>query len=301
MKGVIILPKYLKRLWHRDLNKVLSANAPFFYAMRDTFGFELRYADEVDVGLDTDILFMFGVPYHNRPKLIPGLLDLPKNTKLIMWPGDLQCYGNRLCLENKIKVFERCDLIVSPAYEYFAKMYPQFLSKYKLMPKFFSPHERYVSLPFNKNPKMRCLLSGAVNPKAYPLRDFVRRNSQLVDYRPAKYVGDSYAKLLHSYFCCFVSSSIFNYVVAKHYEIPATGSLLLADETNDLKRIGFVAHRHYVPVTKRNVIKTIKKCIANPKEYENIRKEGMNFVRKNHSVINRMDEFKEIFVNLIKE
>ena len=299
MKGVIILPKYLKRLWHHDLNKVLSANAPFFYAMRDTFGFELRYADEVDVVSDTDIVFMFGVPYHNRPKMIPGLLGLHKNIKLVMWPGDLQCYGNKMCMENTIKVYDRCDLIVSPAYEYFAKLYPQFLPKYKLMPKFFSPHERYAGLPFNRKPRMRCLLSGAINPKVYPLREFVRRNSQLVDYHPAKYTGSSYAKLLHSYFCCFASSSIFNYVVAKHYEIPATGSLLLANETNDLKRIGFVANQHYVPVTKNNVVKQISKCLNKPEEYNHIRKEGMKFVRQNHSVNNRMEEFKEIFTELM--
>jgi len=302
MKGVIILTTYHKKCWapkkDPDFNSLLSANAPFFYAMRDTFGFELKYADEVDVDSDTDIVFMFGVPYHNRPNLIPGLLDLDKKIKLVMWPGDIQCYGNKLCLENKIKVFKRCDLIVSPSYEYFAKLYPQFLPKYKFMPKFFSPHERYINLQFNENPKMRCLLSGAKNPKVYPLRVFIKNNCLGVDYKPARYRGDSYAKLLNSYFCGVATSSIFNYAVAKYFEIPAAGSLLLADETNDLKRAGFVSHRHYVPITKANVLNTISQCLKDPEKYNSIRREGMEFVRKNHSVNNRMEWLKKVFDGL---
>lgn len=309
MKGVIILPKYLEKLWTPmsgsdglDFNNILSANAPFFYVMRDTFGFDLKYADEVDVDYDTNVVFMFGVPYHNRPRLIPGLIDLNKNVKLIMWPGDLQCYGDKRCLENKIKVFERCDLIVSPVHEYFVKLYPQFLSKYRFMPKFFSPYNRYVKLPFNNAPKMRCLLSGSLNPQVYPLRSFIKnKGGAVVDYKPPTYKGDSYAKLLNSYFCCVATSSIFNYAVAKYYEITAAGSLLLADETNDLKKAGFVPNQHYIPITKSNAIKTITQCLKNPSDYEHIRREGMKFVRKNHSVNNRMDMFKVVFEEVLNK
>lgn len=267
--------------------------------MRDTFGFELRFADEVNIDSNTDILFMFGVPYHNRPKLIPGLFDFNKNTKLVMWPGDIQCYGNKICLENKIKVFERCDLIISPAYGYFMKLYPQFKSKHRFMPKFFSPHERYTQLLFNNKPKNRCLLSGAINKKVYTLRALVK-NCEYVDYKPAKYVGDSYARLLNSYFCCVTSSSIFNYAVAKYFEITAAGSLLLADETEDLKMAGFIPYKHYIPITKKNACIKITECLKNPEKYNDIRREGMEFVHKNHSVINRMKWLKVIFDNLIK-
>jgi hypothetical protein len=308
MKGIIILPKYLKKLWTPkvsstgfDFSNVLSPTAPFYYAIHEAFGFKIQYTDEVGVLSDTDIVFMFGVPYHNRPKLIPGLLDLNKNIKLVMYPGDLQCYDSELCLENKIKVFKRCDLIISGGHEYFVKMYPQFLSKYEFMPMFFSPHERYMQLSLNNDPKMRCLLSGALNPNVYPLRAFVNKKSRDVDHRPSKYRGDSYAKLLHSYFCCVTSSSIFNCAVTKYFEIPATGSLLLANETADLKKAGFVPHRHYIPVTKKDVLEKISHCLKNPAEYDHIRREGMEFVRKYHSVVNRIDRLGEIFDDLINE
>lgn len=267
--------------------------------MCKSFGFELRYVDEVDVDSNTDIVFMFGVPYHNRPKLIPGLIDLNKSIKLVIWPGDIQCYNNNQCLQNKIKVFERCDLIISTVYEYFIKLYPQFMSKHRFMPKFFAPYKRYTQLLFNDKPKMKCLLSGSLNPEVYPLRSFIKDNCISVEYKPPIYVGDSYAKLLNSYFCCATSASTFNYMLAKHLEITAAGALLLADETKDLERAGFIPYKHYIPITKNNVDTKIKQCLKNPEEYNNIRKEGMEFVRKNHSINNRMVWLKKVFDELI--
>lgn len=308
MKGLIILPKFFEQRWKPklisgslDFEGILNSNALLYYSISNHLDFDLIYADEVNVDSDVDVVFMFGVPYHNRPKLIPGLLDLNKKVKLVMWPGDLQCYDNKLCLENRIKVFERCDVILSPVYEYFEKNYPQFIYKHEFFPKFFASDERYTRLPFNNTPKMRCLLSGAVNPHVYPLRNVIRKND-IVDYRSSKYVaGNAYAKLLNSYFCCAASSSIFNYAVAKYFEIPAAGSLLIANETNDLKRIGFVPHQHYVPITKANAIKTIKRCIENPNDYNDIRKKGMEYVRNNHSIVNRIERLKLLFKELFNK
>ena len=307
MKGVIILPKYLSKFWipkvtsnGNDFSGVMSVTAPLYYMMRDTFGFELRYADEVDVDADTDIVFMFGVPYHNRTSLPPGILNLDKKIKLVVFTGDVQCYGDKLCLDNRIKVYNRCDVILSQSYEYFEEMYPQFLSKFEFFPLFFSPHSRYTKLSFNDNPMVRCLLSGSLNKDVYPLRSLiVNKHHADVDYKPPTYVGDNYAKLLHSYFCCVTSASIFNYVLAKYFEIIAAGSLLLASETKDSRRLGLIPHRHYVPITKDNVFTIVEQCLKSPNDYNDIRKEGMEFVRKNHSVINRVEQLSKIFVELI--
>lgn len=304
MKGIIILPKYLKEFWAPKLDgfsSISSVTGPLWYAMSSAFGFDIKYADEVDVSSNIDIVIMFGVPYHNRPKLIPGLIDLDRKIKLVMYPGDIQCYNNPVCIENKLKVFDRSDAIVSGSYEYFAKSYPQFMSKYEFLPLFFGPHDRYIKLQFNNNPNMRCLLSGSLNPQVYLLRSFIRNNSGgLIDYKPQTYAkGDAYAKLLNSYFCCVATPSIFNYAVCKYFEIPAAGSLLLAPEINDLKKAGFVPNHHYVPITKSNVIKTISQCLKNPNDYEHIRKEGMRFVRENHSVVNRVDRLKTIFGKVV--
>ena len=299
MKGLIIIPKFYKTFRWAPESEATSVLAPLFYGIKHRFGFDMRFADEVDVPSNTDVVIMFGVPYHNRPKLIPGLLDLNKNTKLIMSTGDLQCYNNKLCLDNKIKVFERCDSIISFTYEYFVKMYPQFLSKYEFMPHFFSPHDRYVQFLFNDTPKIKCLLCGSINKEVYPLRSFIVGKRHVnIDYRPPVYVRDDYAKLLHSYFCCVSSSSIFNYVLAKCFEIMATGSLLLVDETADSKKLGLVPYKHYIPINKSDVFDKIYQCIKDPNSYDGIRKAGMRFARENHSIINRMDQFEKILNKL---
>jgi hypothetical protein len=166
---------------------------------------------------------------------------------------------------------------------------------------FFGPHKRYAELPFNQNPQIECLLSSSINPQVYPLRSIIK-NSGIggLVYRNATYaLGDAYARLLNSYFCCVATSSIFNYAVAKYFEIPASGSLLLANEVDDLRRAGFVVNKHYIPITKTNMLNKITHCLKNPIEYDNIRKEAMKFVRENHSVINRIDRIKIILNEVI--
>jgi hypothetical protein len=148
---------------------------------------------------------------------------------------------------------------------------------------------------------MKCLLSGSLNPKVYPLRTFVKNNAGgMVVHKPPRYVGDDYARLLNSYFCGIATPSIFNYALGKYYEIPAAGSLLLACEIADYGKAGFIPNQHYIPITKSNVISIIKRCLKNPEEYEHIRKRGMKFVRKNHSVTNRMDILKAMFGRLME-
>jgi len=304
MNGVIIIPKYLEKHWQpklskgkEDFSKISSVTAPLWYTIRDELNFTLKYADEVRVSTDTDVVIVFGVPYHNRPKMVPGLLDLDKKIKLVMYPGDLQCYGNSQCLENKVKAFNRADLIISGGHEYFVKMYPQFLDKYEFLPLFYGPHKRYIDLTFNTEPKMKCLLSGATKDTIYPIRHLVKSGGMSeVVYRNSNYaLGDAYPKLINSYFCCMTSSSIFNFAVGKYFEIPAAGSLLIANETNDLNRVGFIPNQHYVSITKTNAIETIKRCVNNPAAYNEIRKNGMDYVRKNHSVVNRVEKLKELF------
>lgn len=309
MKGVIILPKSFKKEWTPkstpnglDFSGMRNSNWPFWHSVRDTFNFEMRYVDEVDVDYDTDIVFMFAVPYHARPKMIPGLLCLDKKIKLVMWAGDVQCHGNTMCREGKLNAFKRCDLIMSTSYEFFKEKYPQFMSKHCLMPKYFGPHEYYSKLILNESPIMKCMVSGHANPKFYPLRAFLIRNGGglVVSADPIPgYTGQSYVNLLHSYFCCATSSSIYRYPLTKYYEIPATGSLLLADEPEDLKKVGFVPNKHYVPITKENALIKIRHCLENPADYIDIRKEGMRYVHENHSLKNRMQDLNKVFNALL--
>jgi hypothetical protein len=214
-----------------------------------------------------------------------------------MFAGDVQCYDNNECLKNKTEVFQRCDLIVSQSYEYFSKIFPQFLSKMFFLADCFSTHEKYLKFPFNEKPKMKCLLSGSTGQLAYPLRYYILKNKiPQIEHKNSFFaLGEEYPKLLNSYFCCVTCSSIFKYVLTKHLEIPAAGSLLLTNETSDLNRVGFIPYKHYIPITKNDVFQKIKDCLNNPQNYNKIRQEGMIFTRENHSIKNRLELFKEVF------
>ena len=74
---------------------------------------------------------------------------------------------------------------------------------------------------------------------------------------------------------------------------------MLANETSDSIKAGFVTNQHYVPIDKSNVIKTIEQCLKEPDKYEHIRRTGMKFVRENHSVIHRINTFKEMFEEVV--
>ena len=251
--------------------------------------------------------------------VVPSLVDLDKKIKLITWIGDVNISLKGTAREVKERkdvrkaIFERSDLILSCGYSEFEKDYPQFMNKMIFFPKNFGFVSRFRNIKFNKNPKMKCLLPGSLGLSIYPLRNYIKKHNEkkTIDFgekipkknrkrgtSPWQYAGGNYIKWLNSYFCCVTSSSIFNYVVGKYFEIPATGSLLLANETEDSKRAGFIPYEHFIPVTKKNAISQIEKCLRDPKKFNKIRKAGMRFVKENHSVGNRFEQLKKIIMEM---
>jgi glycosyltransferase involved in cell wall biosynthesis len=268
----------------------------------------MLYVDDIEIPSDIDVIIARAIPQKSYVNSLMNLANLNKNVKLIGYLHNL--HGNESMKSNMIKMLNRYDIILSPAEETFKNQYSKYLNKFIFFPNFFAPHERYIKFEFNKNPIFKCLLSGALASE-YPLRSFIfdkidRSKVSIIPhpgYKKSKkeilndvscYTGDKYANELYSYFCCLSTSSKFNYVLAKYLEIPAVGSLLIANETNDLKKIGFIAGEHYVSITKENALETIYECLDNPDKYIEIRKNGMGFVRRNHSINNRFEQLKNI-------
>jgi hypothetical protein len=79
--------------------------------------------------------------------------------------------------------------------------------------------------------------------------------------------------------------------VAKFFEVPATGALLLADDTvsEPLSRLGFVAGRHYVPVSQKNLKSQIEYVLSESShdELDQIRRNGYALVHKQHQTCDR--------------
>jgi len=284
--------------------------------VRDELGFDIiPLTPKTRIPSNTDLII-------SRGDVAPNFIDLNKKIKVITWLGDVNLPLDETTKEGREMIairkaiLERSDLVISSGYSEFKKDYPQFMDKMVFFPKNFSTISWFCGLKFNKRPKMKCLLPGSSRLSIYPLRNYIKEHSNrnIIDIgvkipkRRGKkgmarwpHVGEDYAKWLNSYFCCVTSSSIFNYVTGKYFEISAAGSLLLANETEDSKRAGFIPYVHFIPITKGNALSQIKKCLKNPEKFDKVRKAGTQFVRENHSVYNRFGQLKKIIGEVLEK
>jgi Glycosyl transferases group 1 len=169
-------------------------------------------------------------------------------------------------------------------------------------------------IPYNPDPSNSILLSGAVSAH-YPLRQQMKwlheRGVRGIAYQrhPGYHcghdygredgdVGRGYASRINSHLAAFTDSLSFNYVVAKYFEIPAAGALLLADDavSGPLERLGFVKGRHYVPVSKENLEERVREVLdeSNRSEVDEIRRRGQELVWARHKTSDRAMQINEV-------
>ena len=217
---------------------------------------------------------------------------------------DLHCWSLGMKQE-KIKAFSMCDTILSTYGYIFDYYYPEFSNT---NPVAWIPHSASPDfmVDYNKNPENAIFLSGAVSDH-YPLRQqmmdlFNNEASRIVYHRHPGYhchydyenntnIGRGYAKTINKYRGAFTDSSKYKYVVAKYFEILATGSLLVADSTvsNALKEIGLIEEVHYVPVSIEDLKDKIEYVLDenNHESLDEIRKKGQEQVWEKHKTSDR--------------
>ncbi len=97
---------------------------------------------------------------------------------------------------------------------------------------------------------------GAHTPNVYPFRNRVR--SYLENQRRLKFFaplrvgahdGPAFARVLNRCRAAFTDASVYGYPLAKFFEIPACGTLLVAEALPDLEPLGFRAGENFVAVT----------------------------------------------------
>ena len=313
-KGLILIPA---RFGRSDI----SRNRLLLQSLADYFNFNLQYIEDgyksknmkssapfpakPNIPKDIDVIITFSIPQHTYPMIdvCDEILNLPASVKVIGYMQDLQCYGRQICEEYMLKMFDRFDRILAGFNEAFKNLYPQYVDKHVWVPWYFGPHDRFLKLLFNEKPVPKCLMIGAMS-KAYPLRYFIYENhknyGKYVDCKP-RVPFDSYVTLLNSYFCCIGTPGFMQSHVAKTIEIPATGSLLMSQTTQDILDLGFKPYEHYIPITQEDVFEQIKKCVINYKDYTKIRKRARNYVIDNYSIKNRFEQIKNVIKEVLKE
>lgn len=299
MKGIIVLSSYF-------LRKKTDAHKFLFKMICDNHDFRIVYSDTPIIPTNVDIVILYHVPIHSRPSLmVEEFVNFNKDVKLVGYLGDLQHYGNQTSLTNMKRMMDRYDAILSPCSTYFNEHYPEYTHKHHFFPNFIAPYERYSNLIFNENPEMRCLLSGAIEPRAYPLRDFIIKtgHSKLDHIGPIlfgnhQFFGDNYARLLNYYACVIATKGLFDGMVSKYFEIPASGALMLANIASDLKFVGLSPYEHFIPIDETNVFNIVEIVLNNYSAYDNVRRSARKFILANHTVLNRYKQLENILVNL---
>lgn len=321
MSGLIILsPRY-----HR--NYISMEN---YYALFDRLvekdNFEIFYADDVDGdGILTDYVLLFGSPENWQQRFAKNLIrKLPDSVRLITYLGDihfnsdLQDFSLDAQLadtqyrEAMTETLNRSDIILCAFKSTFMKYWFKWRDKFVFFPMFISK-KAYEKIPFKQYPLTKCLISGVSNnvvaEKFYPLRNYIVNtpnkkvdilnhpgyNININDYDKTLFsVGDEYKYTLNTYLGDIATSSVTGYVVQKYFEIPASGSLLLAEYVPDMLSSGFVEGYNFVKITRENIFDVVENVCSNPLAYINIRNQSRNWVFKYHTEENRYEQLKGV-------
>jgi hypothetical protein len=211
---------------------------------------------------------------------------------------------------SKLAAFAMCDLVISPYAYLWSDFYPE-LSHAKLA---WVPHAASPDflVDFNERPENSIFLSGEIN-EYYPLRQQMKALAQQrlypivyhshpgyhcsYDYRRNQNIGTGFARKINRHRAAFTDSLKFGYVVAKYFEIPATGALLLADDkvAPQLRELGFEENVHYVPVAAENLEEQVR-FVLDPKNHgalDEVRRNGQKLVRARHRTSDRARQIDE--------
>lgn len=257
-------------------------------------------------GLPEAILFWEDYPVEARAR---DLLEL--DCRKYVFADDLHSWGDEM-RRVKHSAFSRCDAVLATYAYAFESFFPELSGAQEVV---WVPHAASPDfmLPLNERPLNAVLLSGAVN-RHYPLREQLKvlhdRSPDRVAYRPHpgyqcnydyvndERVGRGYARTLNRYRVCFTDSLTFGYVVAKYFEIPSTGALLLADSSvgGPLAELGFVEGVHYIPVSGEDMEEKIKYVLdeANHAALDGVRRAGQALVWERHQTADRARLIDEV-------
>jgi hypothetical protein len=237
-------------------------------------------------------------------------INVPDECKINIIIDDLHHQG--VIKKNRIIGLKKVSRILSTYGYCFGKYYTT------TVPIYFFPHSAAFDVTFNNNPINKILVSGRLNKNVYPFRNVIYKMSSKnknIEYAPVNcnyeirqdsenlIYGQRYVDKLNRYLICFTcdASSERPYIVAKHFEIMSSGSLLFAGNPNTKKyfdKLGFVDGVHYISVAPNNLEDKIKYVTdpINRDSIDIIRKNGYEFVRSRHFYRNRAQYLKNILI-----
>jgi len=229
-----------------------------------------------------------------------------------IWADDVHSFNEATHL-SRVAPFVLADKVLAPYANRFEEFYPCIKKGADLI---WVPHSASADfvVPLNENPERAVFLSGAMTIH-YPLRRQMKalyeENSLPIvffdhpgyhcgfDHESDERVGKGYAKKIARYLAAIADGAIYGYLVAKFFEIPATGALLLGEEKmkGALQVLGFRDGVHYLSVGPENLKPRIEEALdpRNRKEIDEIRRQGQKLVLDRHLAGHRAKQIDDVF------
>ena len=229
-----------------------------------------------------------------------------RNTLIWFWADDLHWLSQKQ-QEQKAAVLRPgvIDVVVGNYMDLLDRMFPAAAP----LPRLHLPHAvtGHFLLPLNSTPLPRVLLAGSTGAAWYPYRAIVAAKVAAGDarfvqlphpgYSPSDLaasnasIGADFANLLHQYLAVVTDGLTLNYTVAKCFEVPATGALLLVNSelTPHLAPLGFERGVHFVEYTRSTLDSVVDWVLepANRGAVDAIRAQGQTLVWARHTVHHR--------------
>jgi hypothetical protein len=153
----------------------------------------------------------------------------------------------------------------------------------------------YKNLNLNKIYDVFTVFS--INQNVYPYRKMIQKMVSTLGVKQfLKSVNQKpYIQAINQSKICITSNNKFKSLSIKYTEFLSCGSFMLADKPEDFEEFGYVDKKHLILYDDLNDLKNkINYYLKHDSEREEIAKNGMEFVRKNHNNTIRIQQFTNI-------
>jgi Glycosyl transferases group 1 len=229
-----------------------------------------------------------------------------------VWVDDIHSFNEAVRL-NRAAAFVVADKILATYANRFDEFYPYIRKGSNLV---WLPHAASADfvLPLNMHPEPAVFLSGAMTSH-YPMRRqmqalYEKGRLPIVLFEHPGYhceyehgnddrIGSCYAKRVGRHLAAFTDGLIYGYLVAKFFEIPATGYLLLAEKkmADALASQGFTEGVHYISIAPESLAQSIEQTLdgRNREAIDKIRRQGQQLILERHLVEHRAQQIDDLF------